>query len=240
MKRAYRIEGMTCGGCKASVTKYLKAVSGVREVEVSLEHGEAVLELEEEVPLSAFAKALPEKYTISLKNGNVFSQIQNTAEKVSKWRQLKPLFLIFGYLVLGVVLVHIKEWNTAEAMLDFMGIFYIVFSFFKFLDLRGFKNSFGMYDPIAKAIPSYGWLYPFLELGLGVLFLMRIQLPFALIATLLLLGATTIGVIKVLLGKKEIQCACLGTALKLPMTEATFIENAIMILMAVFMLTQYY
>ncbi|MGY8951367.1 MAG: heavy metal transporter, partial [Flavobacteriales bacterium] len=39
-----------------------------------------------------------------------------------------------------------------------------------------------------------------------------------------------------LLAKKSIQCACLGTALKLPMTEATFIENAIMIVMAILIL----
>ncbi|MBT4926684.1 heavy metal transporter, partial [bacterium] len=30
-----------------------------------------------------------------------------------------------------------------------------------------------------------------------------------------------------------IQCACLGTAIKLPMTIATLIENGIMILMAI-------
>jgi hypothetical protein len=39
-----------------------------------------------------------------------------------------------------------------------------------------------------------------------------------------------------LLNKRQIQCACLGTALKLPMTQATFIENAIMIAMALAML----
>ena len=44
---------------------------------------------------------------------------------------------------------------------------------------------------------------------------------------------------KTLLDKKSIRCACLGTALKLPMTEATFIENIIMIAMAISMLTNY-
>ena len=66
-------------------------------------------------------------------------------------------------------------------MLDFMGLFYIVFSFFKFLDLKGFPESFKMYDPVAKVVPIYGWLYPFIELALGLLFLMRIQIPIALI-----------------------------------------------------------
>ena len=56
------------------------------------------------------------------------------------------------------------------------------------------------------------------------------------VITLVLLGITTFGVTKTLLDKKLIQCACLGTALKLPMTEATFIENIIMIVMAIILL----
>ena len=58
----------------------------------------------------------------------------------------------------------------------------------------------------------------------------------ALWITLVVLGITTFGVTKSLLDKKAIRCACLGTALNLPMTEATFIENAIMIVMTLWML----
>ena len=118
-----------------------------------------------------------------------------------------------------------------------MGLFYIVFSFFKMLDLKGFPESFSMYDPLAKRLPIYGWIYPFIETGLGLMLLMRFEIKIALIITLIVLGITTIGVTKTLLDKKSIRCACLGTALKLPMTEATFIENIIMIAMAISMLT---
>lgn len=121
-------------------------------------------------------------------------------------------------------------------MLDFMGLFYIVFSFFKMLDLKGFPESFKMYDPLAKRLPIYGWIYPFIETALGIMFLMRYEVDLALVVTLVVLGITTIGVTKTLLDKKSIRCACLGTALKLPMTEATFIENTIMIAMALLML----
>ena len=125
-------------------------------------------------------------------------------------------------------------------MLDFMGLFYIVFSFFKLLDLKGFPESFKMYDPLAKVMPVYRWIYPFIELTLGILFLMRIQISIALVITLVILGITTIGVTRILLNNKTIQCACLGTALKLPMTKATFIENSIMIVMAIIMLIKTY
>ena len=54
--------------------------------------------------------------------------------------------------------------------------------------------------------------------------------------TLVILSITTIGVINTFLDKKKINCACLGTAIKLPMTEATLIENIIMLVMSVSMI----
>ena len=117
-------------------------------------------------------------------------------------------------------------------MLDFMGLFYIIFSFFKILDIKGFSISFRMYDPLAKKVPLYGIIYPFIEILLGIMFLTRIEVELAIILTIIVLGITTIGVTHALLNKKLISCACLGTTLKLPMTEATFIENALMIIMA--------
>ncbi|MDE0917179.1 MAG: heavy metal transporter, partial [Flavobacteriales bacterium] len=154
----------------------------------------------------------------------------------TKLQQLKPLLLILFYITSAGVLLHYKDWSWQEFMLDFMGLFYIVFSFFKMLDLKGFPESFKMYDPLAKRLPIYGWIYPFIETALGLMFLMRYEVGLALVVTLVVLGITTIGVTKTLMDKKSIRCACLGTALKLPMTEATFIENTIMIAMAALML----
>ena len=39
-----KVEGMTCGGCVASVERVLKALDGVGKVDVSLERGEAAVE----------------------------------------------------------------------------------------------------------------------------------------------------------------------------------------------------
>ncbi len=51
-----------------------------------------------------------------------------------------------------------------------------------------------MYDPIAKKVPFYGKIYPFIETVLGLMFLMRFEIDIALIVTLIILGVTTIGV----------------------------------------------
>ena len=242
MKHTYTVTGMTCGSCKASVEKYLLELKDVTSATVNLELGEVEILMNAHISMETLQNALPEKYTITEKIKERQSVEFSSSdflmeEEKSKLQQLKPLLLIIFYIATASVLLHYKNWNWSEFMLDFMGLFYIVFSFFKMLDLKGFPDSFRMYDPLAKKIPLYATIYPFLETALGLMFLIRYETTIALWITLVILGVTTIGVTKTLLDKKSIRCACLGTALKLPMTEATFIENAIMIVMAILMLT---
>lgn len=233
---------MTCNNCKASVEKAIKAIDYIENVSVDLENSKAMIVMSNPVSIETLQNAVSSKYSISeLKDTNVFNVAPTVAKaKESDLKQLFPLFLIFGYIIGASILLNRNPWDLENFMLDFMGLFYIVFSFFKLIDLKGFPDSFRMYDPLAKSIPAYGWIYPFIELCLGFLFLMRLEITLALILTLIILGITTIGVTRTLLNKKSIQCACLGTALKLPMTKATFIENSIMIVMAVVMLFKTY
>ena len=233
MKHTYKIEGMTCNNCKASVEKYLNDLPHISHVSIDLEKGEAEVTMDRHLASDVLQNALPEKYTVSAPTSLTSSAIPSEKTKL---QQLKPLLLILFYITSAGALLHYKDWSWSEFMLDFMGLFYIVFGFFKMLDLKGFPESFKMYDPLAKRLPIYGWIYPFIETALGIMFLMRFQVNTALIMTLVVLGITTIGVSKTLLDKKSIRCACLGTSLKLPMTEATLIENTLMITMAALML----
>ena len=235
MKHTYTVTGMTCNGCRISVEDKLSALPDVENASVNLETSEAIIEMSNHISTEQLQMALSDKYSISEKN--IFKTTSSSIDREkSDLHQLFPLFLIFAYIIIGSALLNKNPWDINGFMLDFMGLFYVVFSFFKLLDLKGFPESFKMYDPIAKVIPLYGWVYPFIEVALGVMFLMRIEIPIALIITLIILGITTIGVTKTLLDKKTIQCACLGTALKLPMTKATFLENSIMMVMAIVML----
>ena len=228
---------MTCGGCKASVEKHLLDLKEISEVEITLKNKEVVITMGNPIEASELQKALPSKYKVSLIENNFVSKaLSNSENEKSKLQQLKPLILILFYITTASVLLNYQNWDRNEIMLDFMGLFYIVFSFFKLLDLKGFSESFKMYDPLASRVPIYGWIYPFIEVVLGLMFLMHFGVKTALVITLIVLGVTTIGVTKSLLDKKSIRCACLGTALKLPMTEATFIENAVMIVMAILLL----
>ena len=242
---------MTCNGCRATVTQELSEVPGVQHVTVDLDSEMATIIMEHHIAVETFQKALSPKYSMeevseekTKPEQNIFdttdSTTNSTSEVKTKLQQLKPLLLILTYITIAALLLNWEAWDTNQAMLDFMGLFYIVFSFFKMLDLNGFPESFRMYDPLAKVFPFYGKIYPFLETVLGLMFLMRWEVTIALIVTLIVLGITTVGVTRTLLSKKKIRCACLGTALNLPMTEATFIENTIMLAMAIVMLIGMY
>ena len=235
MNQKFLISGMTCLKCKASIENALQSFEAITKLKVDFKKQELFIISNEGLALSTVQKLIPTKYTILEMDFNEKS-IDKEFEGKSKIQQLKPLLLIIFYITSASLLLNFKNWNLNESMLDFMGLFFIVFSFFKMLDLNGFLQSFKMYDPLAKLVSFYGRIYPFIETLLGLMFLMRYEINIALIITLVLLVITTIGVSKVLLQKQSIQCACLGTVLKLPMTEATLIENSIMIVMAIVMI----
>jgi len=80
--------------------------------------------------------------------------------------------------------------------------------------------------------------YPFLELLLGVAFLTQTLLIASNIITLIFMISQSIGVINVLKNKQEIQCACLGSSINLPISNITLLENIVMISMAGYMTYQ--
>ena len=223
---------MHCSACVNKIQTALSSVEGVYKVDVDLASKGATIT----------GTAQPDVLIQAVKDVGyeplVFDNAQENPkiETVSQIQELFPLFLIFFYITVFSIIINRTNFQLDSFMYDFMGLFYVVFSFFKFLDYKNFPSTFSMYDPIAKTFPLYGWMYPFIETILGLFFLLRIQLFISLCVTITILGITTIGVTRSLMNKSNIQCACLGTALKLPMTKATFIENFIMIIMAVWMI----
>ena len=225
---------MTCLGCAKSVRETIKSEAEVNEVRVSLETG--LMEIKSKKKFSAIeiSTLLGSKYSIQ-------KAISNSAKiSTTKFKKLTPLLIIFACLILGTFFIsNHKDLNLERSMQIFMGLFFIVFSFFKFLDYKGFPDSFKRYDPLAKRIPGYARIYPFIETFLGIAYLAELQLPLVLLITLVILSFTTFGVFRTLIKKSEIECACLGTTIKLPMTEATLIENGVMLTMSIILLKGY-
>ena len=226
---------MTCLGCEKAVKEKINAVAEINDVRVSLETGLMKIKSKKEFSTSEISSLLGSKYSIQ-------KAISNSAKiSTTKFKKLTPLLIIFACLILGTLFIsQHKELNLKRSMQIFMGLFFIVFSFFKFLDYKGFPDSFKRYDPLAKRVPGYARIYPFIETFLGIAYLAELQLPLVLLITLVILSFTTFGVFRALIKKSEIECACLGTAIKLPMTQATLIENTIMLTMSGILLIDYF
>lgn len=236
MIHTYHITGMTCNGCVATVKQRLEKHPDVTQADVSLEEGKVNLSMAKHIPAVELQALLGAgKYAITAGESETPTMVRDSGEPVTGFFQrYKPLLLIAAYLL---VVALVTSWSGTgidlhEAMRTFMAGFFLVFSFFKFLDLRGFAESYGMYDLLAMRWKAYGFIYPFIELGLGIAYLTAFNPVVTYAATIVVMGFSSIGVIRSVVDNRAIKCACLGTVFDLPMTTVTIIEDLLMVAMA--------
>lgn len=229
MTHTYQLTGMTCGSCEAKVKAALLMVENVTKVDVSKDENSATITMNKHIALQDFQKVLDDKYKISAINHS------EVAEQTKSWFETyKPILLIFGYITTVSLLIQSnnESFNLMQWMNHFMAGFFLIFSFFKMLNLKGFAESYVMYDVLAKRLPIWAYLYAFIELGLGLAFLSNFQPILTNWLTLIVMTISIIGVLQSILNKKKIQCACLGAVFNLPMSTVTIIEDALMIAMS--------
>lgn len=233
MTHTYTISGMTCSGCAAKVQSLLSSVDGVENVKVNLEKNEADVTMHHHISTNELQNALKNypKYQLS---EQAHHSVAATSEETKTWFETyKPILLIFAYIT-GIT--FLIEWqngfNAMRWMNNFMGGFFLAFSFFKLLDLKGFAESYFTYDIIAKRWPGYGYVYAFIELALGIAFIANFNPLLTNAVTFIVMSISIIGVLQSVLNKRKIKCACLGAVFNLPMSTVTIIEDALMIVMS--------
>ena len=142
---------MTCTNCEAKVKSRLLTLPDVTSVEVSKDNTTTTISMGKHIAISDFQKALggaDSKYQI------VAIHHSETTEQAKSWFQTyKPILLIFFYITfIASVAVYNYHLHLQDWMNLFMALFFLTFSFFKFLDLKGFAESYAMYDVVAIKI----------------------------------------------------------------------------------------
>lgn len=145
----------------------------------------------------------------------------------------RPLLLILAYLLAASVLVQLPKngWEGVrwhETMRYFMAGFFLIFSFFKLLDISAFADAYADYGRWR----GWGLIYPFVELALGLAYLANWNPLLTNWATLIVMGFSVIGVIQAKLHKRSIRHVGFGTFFILPMSTVTIIEDVSMVAMA--------
>lgn len=236
MKQTYAIEGMHCEACTKKIAEALRRVPEVTRAEVSLSPPRARIEVDNHLSVSALqaAVAAAGDYQLREEPQPLEAAGIKSAAETGPQESLYPLVLIVSYIAGAVLIIELASGNHSlhRGMRNFMAGFFLVFSFFKLLDLRGFADAYRTYDILAQAVPTWAWLYPFAELALGIAYLVGRGLVLTNILTCVLMLFGAIGVVRALRQKRAIRCACLGTVLDLPMTTVTLVEDLGMAAMA--------
>ena len=238
MTHTYNITGMTCNGCVAKAKSTLLKIGDITEAYVQLTSPQATITMQKHIPLTFLQNALHKAgdYIITEADGGMH---HSPDVETKTWIETyKPILLIFFYISLVAIITAISAtgFDRMVGMRVFMSGFFLVFSFFKMLDLKGFAKSYAMYDIVAKKWSAWGYIYVLIELGLGLAYAMNFNPLVTNVITLIVMTISIIGVLQSVLNNRKIQCACLGAVFNLPMSTVTIIEDGLMIAMSAIML----
>jgi len=237
MEFVSKITGMTCQGCADTIEKGFANNSKVLVSKVSFENNELTIESNETFTTEQIDQILSRMGNYSIKKKSTNGLFTTTINYLSS---KKPILLALMVVLVSSLSVEFGfgRFDLNNWLTTYMGIFFILFSFLKLLNVKSFSISFSRYDILAKKIPGFSATYPFIEFLLGIAFLTRTMLIFTNMITLVVMISQVIGVVKILKGKKIIQCACMGSSIDLSVSHITLFENLVMILMASYMIFQ--
>ncbi len=231
---------LRCGACVRSIGPLLDAEPGVARWEADVSTPDKVLTVEGNgVTAGRVGEVLGEKGYRVLGELPHETPARPAAPDANQPKaSYYPLVLILLYLLGAVGLAEAASGGVdgMRAMGRFMAGFFLVFSFFKLLNLSAFADAFAGYDVVAARWRAWGYAYPFVELALGAAYLTGFRPVVTNVVTLLVMGVGTVGVVKSLVARRKIRCACLGTVFNLPMSYVTLVEDLLMVAMAALML----
>lgn len=156
-----------------------------------------------------------------------------------KAKSYTPVLVVFAVtallsLVIGWLTGQLLSWRTPQG---FIGLSMVVLAMLKLQNLEKFSTMFLNYDLLARRWVPYSYIYPFAELGAGLLMtagaLNIVSIPVALFIGVI--GAASVFK-AVYIDRRELKCACVGGDSNVPLGFLSLTENLMMILMAVWML----
>lgn len=241
----HTVSGMHCAGCEAKIRAAVAALPGVTEASPHAASGTLTVKSEGPIDRDILASAVAGAGDYQLgdpvtapptEQGAIHRAPDSMEPSTTGAKGYPALGILVAYILIASVLAALPRPTLESVMSNFMGGFFLAFSFFKFLDLRGFARGFARYDIVAERWKPWGYIYPFVELALGLAYLTAFWPVVTHAVTLVVMGVGAVGVIRSLLRRDRIKCACLGTVIDLPLGTVTLIEDLGMAAMAGVML----
>jgi len=153
------------------------------------------------------------------------------------YRPVIAVFMVTALMAVAATFVvdgTILSWRSAEWFVAFS---MCVLALLKLQDIESFATMFLNYDLLARRWVRYGYVYPFAELLAGVLMIAGVGLWLSITVATFIGTIGAVSVFKaVYVDRREIKCACVGGASKVPLGFVSLTENVMMVAMAGWML----
>ena len=159
-------------------------------------------------------------------------------------------FQTFSILTLFILIIYIinlyyLKWNidTKEKKLllikNIIASILISFGLIKLYNLYEFVSIFSKYDIITQYLPIYAYIFPFLEilLGLSIIIIKKniyIQKIYQMIVLYTIINL--IGIYNGLQSKIPLKCGCMGSYFDLPLSNLTIIENLMILIKTIILI----
>lgn len=161
------------------------------------------------------------------------------AKDGSTYQPVTTLFSIAALLAIAVTWLSLGTVFTGRTVELFISISMVLLGLQKLQDVERFATMFLNYDLLAQRWVRYGYIYPFVETGAGLLMIAGVLTWLSAPAALIVAGIGAVSVFKaVYIDKRELKCACVGSDSKVPLGFVSLTENLMMVGMAVWMLSK--
>jgi glutaredoxin/uncharacterized membrane protein YphA (DoxX/SURF4 family) len=157
--------------------------------------------------------------------------------KAKTYTPVIAVFAVTALMALAASRAATGQALTAQALQWFIAFSMCVLGVLKLRDVETFATMFLGYDLLARRWPPYGYLYPFAEVGAGVLMIAGVLTWLSAPVALFIGGVGAVSVFKaVYVDKRELKCACVGGDSNVPLGFVSLVENLMMVVMAIWML----
>ena len=157
--------------------------------------------------------------------------------KAITYRPVIALFAIAALMALATSMAVFGTPFTWRALAWFIAFSMAVLALLKLQDVETFSSMFLNYDLLARRWVPYAYIYPYAEAFAGILMIAGVLVWLSAPVALFIGGVGAVSVFKaVYIDKRELKCACVGGASKVPLGFVSLTENLMMIGMAVWML----
>ncbi len=157
--------------------------------------------------------------------------------KSTTYRPVIVLFALTALMALATSMAVFGTPFTIHALAWFIAFSMTVLALLKLQDVETFSSMFLNYDLLAPRFVPYAYIYPYAEAFAGILMIAGVWVWLSAPVALFIGGIGAVSVFKaVYIDKRELKCACVGGASKVPLGFVSLTENLMMIAMAVWML----